>query len=107
MCGFEVAARKGRQVDLRFGSEFLVLTHDLAQEFGTKAFHRRLTVLSVHLAGELFQLFQDVRLEVPFLTELHEHFMKPGVLLQLFQGPTFPSPSLCHIFDNAGSLECA
>ena len=48
-----VAGRKASQVDLRFGSEFLVLNHDLAQEFGTRAVHRILTVLSVHQA-ELF-----------------------------------------------------
>ena len=88
-----VAGRKASQVDLRFGSEFLVLIHDLAQGFGTEAVHRRLAVLSVHQAGELIQLLQDVRLEIPFLTELQKQFMKPGVLLQLFQGPHLP-PSL-------------
>ena len=68
-----VAGRKASQVDLRFGSEFLVLTHDLALGFTTEAVHRRLAVLSVHQAGELFQqLLQDVRLEIPFLTDLHE-----------------------------------
>ena len=48
-----LAGRKASQVDLRFGSEFLVLTHDVAQEFGTEAVHRRLAILSVHQAGEL------------------------------------------------------
>ena len=52
-----VAGRKASQVNLRFGSEFLVLT-GLAQGFGTEA--------------ELFQFLQDVRLDIPFLTELHE-----------------------------------
>jgi len=65
-----LAGRKASQGDLRFGSEFLVLTHDLAKEFGIEAVHRRLSVLSVHQAGELIQLLQDVRLEIPFLTEL-------------------------------------
>ena len=88
-----MAGRKASQVDLRFGSEFLVLNHDLAQEFGTETVHRRLAVLSVHQAAELFQLLQHVKLEVPFLTELHERFMKPVVLLQLFQGPHIP-PSI-------------
>ena len=84
-----VAGRKASQVDLRFESELLVLTHDLAQGFGTKAVHRRLAVLTVHRAGELIQL----RLEIQFLTELQKQLMKPGVLLQLFQGPHLP-PSL-------------
>ena len=59
-----VAGRKASQVDLRFGSEFLVLIHDLAQGFGMEAVHRRLAALSVHQAGELFQLLQDVRFEM-------------------------------------------
>ena len=42
--------------DLKFGREFLVLTHDLAQEFGSDNVHGRLAVLSVHHTGELFQL---------------------------------------------------
>ena len=87
-----VAGRKASQVDLRFGSEFLVLIHDLAQGFGTETVQRRLALLSVHQAGELIQLLQDVRLAIPFLTDLHET-IKPGVLLQLFQGPHLP-PSL-------------
>ena len=33
---------------------------------------------------ELFRMFQHVRLE------LDEHFVKPWVLIQRFQGPTFP-----------------
>ena len=65
-----LAGRKASQVDLRFGSELLVLTYDLAKEFGTEAVHRRLSVLSVYQAGELFQLLQDVRLKIPFITEL-------------------------------------
>ena len=52
-----VAGRKASQVNLNFGSEFLVLT-GLTQGFDTEA--------------ELFQLLQDVRLEIPFLTELHD-----------------------------------
>ena len=64
-----MAGRKASQIDLRFESEFLVLTHDLAQVFGTDAVFRRLAVLSVHQAGELFQLLQHVILEVPFITE--------------------------------------
>ena len=52
-----VAGRKANQGNLRFGSEFLVLA-GLAQGFGTEA--------------ELFQLLQDVRVEIPLLTELHE-----------------------------------
>ena len=86
-----VAGRKASQVDLRFEREFLVVTHDLVQGIGMEAVHRRLAVLSVHQAGELFQLVQDVRLEVPFLTELRERFMKRGVLRQLFQGSHLPS----------------
>ena len=84
----------GSQVDIRFGSQFLVLTHDLAQKFGTEAVHQRLAVLSVHQAGELFKLLQDVGLEVPFLTELQEDVMKLGVLIQLVQGSplSFPFP---------------
>ena len=62
-----VTGMKASQVDLRFGSKFPVLAHDLAQGFGTEAVHRRLAVLSVHQAGELIQLLQDVTLEIPFL----------------------------------------
>ena len=62
-----VAGRKASQVDLRFGSEFLVLTHDLAQGFGTEAVHRSLAVLFLHQAGELFQLLQHLRLEIPYI----------------------------------------
>ena len=47
---------------------------------------------SVHQAGDLFQLLQHVTLEVPVVTELHERIVKPGVLLQLFSGPTFLFP---------------
>ena len=86
-----LAGRKASQVDLRFESEFLVLTHDLAQEYGTEGVHRRLSVLSIHQAGELFQLLQDVRLDIPFITELQNFFMTSGFLLQPDQGPTFPS----------------
>ena len=78
----KMAGRKANQADLRLGSEF--------QEFGTEAVNRRLAVLSVHQAGELFHLLQDVMLEVPHLTELPERFMKHGVLLQLFHGPHLP-----------------
>ena len=87
MASKQSGGRKANQVDLRFGSEFLVLNHDLAQEFGTEAVHRRLAVLSVHQAGELFQLLQHVILEVPSLTELPERYMK---LLQLCQGAHLP-----------------
>ena len=76
---------KANQVDVRLGSEFLVLTHHLAQEFGTDDVHRRLAILLVHQADTFFQLLQHVRLEVPVLTELHERFVKPGVLLQLYK----------------------
>ena len=76
-----VAGRKANQVDLRFGSEFL------AHDFGTQAIHRRLAVLSVHQARELFQLLHHVILEILFLTELPERFTKPGVFLHLFQRP--------------------
>ena len=69
-----LAGWKASQVDLRFGWEFLVLNHDLAQELGTEAIHRRLSVLSVHQAGELFQLLQNVTLEIPFITELQKHY---------------------------------
>ena len=79
---------KASHLDLRFGSEFLVLIHDLAQGFGTKAVHRRLAVLSV-----LTQLLQDVRLEIPLLVRFAWNFIKPGVLLQPFQGAHIP-PSL-------------
>ena len=54
---------------------------DLTQEFGTEAVHRRFAVLFVHQADELFQLLQPVIPEVPFLTDLPERLMKPGVLL--------------------------
>ena len=84
MASKQSGMEKAKQVDVKFGNEFLVLTHDLAQEFGTDNVHRRLAVLYVHQASELFQLHQYVRLDFPFLTELHEHFMKPGVLLGLF-----------------------
>ena len=91
-CGFKAeTGRKASQDDLRFESEFLVLTHDLAQEFGTEAVHRRLAILSVHQAGELFQLLQHVKRDsIPFLTELPERFIKLDFLLQLFQGPHLP-----------------
>ena len=95
-----MAGRKANKVDLRFGSEFLVLNHELAQEFGgTEAVHRRLAVLSVHQADAFFQLLQHVILEVPFLTELPERFMKPAVLFQLFQGPHLPLP-----FEGTGAV---
>ena len=94
-----VAGRKANQVDLRFESEFLVFNHDLAQEFGTEAVHRRLAVLSVHQAGELFQLHQHLIFEVPFLTELPERFIKPGELLLLVQGPNLPLP-----FEGTGTV---
>ena len=41
---------KANQVDLSFGIEFLVLNHDVAQEFGMEAIHRRLAVVAVHHA---------------------------------------------------------
>ena len=68
----DVASKQGgreeaSQVALRFGSEFLIL--DLAQGFGTEAVHRRL-----------------VRLEIPFLTDLHE------TLLNLVFSPAFSCP---------------
>jgi len=81
-----VAGRKASQIDLRLGSEYLVLTHHLAQEFGTGDVHRSFAILSLRQAGKLFQLFLDVRFEVPFLTKFHERVMKPWILLQLFQG---------------------
>ena len=76
-----VAGRKASQVVLRFGSEFLVLTHDLAQKFGTEPVYQKFAALSVHQAGELFQLLQHVKLEVTFLAELHERFVTPGGVL--------------------------
>ena len=54
-----VAGRKASQVDLKFGSGFLILTHNPAQGIGTEAIHRRLAVLSVDQAVELFQLLQS------------------------------------------------
>ena len=73
-----VAVRKASLVDLRYGNEFLVLTHNLVQEFGTEPVHRRLTVLTVHQAVELFQLLQHVRLEDLVFTAVHVLFMKPA-----------------------------
>ena len=90
----KVEGRKANQVDLRFVSEFLVLAHDLAR----MAVHRRLAVLSVHHAGELFQLLQHMTLQVLFLTELSERFIKVHlklsqafikVHLKLFQASRF------------------
>ena len=51
-----MAGRKASKVDLRLGSEFLDLTPHLAQWFGTDDVHRRLAMLSLDQAGELFQL---------------------------------------------------
>ena len=84
-----VVGRKASQVDLRLGSECLVLTHHLVQEFGTGEVHRSFAILSLHQAGELSQLLLHARFEVPFLTKFHERVMKPWIFLQLFQGPTF------------------
>ena len=61
----------------------------------------KIFILSVHQADELFQLLQHVILEVPFLTELEERFMKPGVFLQLFQGPHLPLP-----FEGTNAVFC-
>ena len=35
-------------------------------------------------------MLQHVILEVPFLAELHERFLKHGMLLHFFRDPTFP-----------------
>ena len=60
-----MAGRQANQVDLRFGSEFLFLTHELAQEFGTEVINRRLAVLSVHQAGDtLFVLLCAILAEI-------------------------------------------
>ena len=87
-----VAARKASQVDFRFGREFLVLTHDLAQEYGTEAVHRRLAVLSVHQTGELIQLLQDVRLEIPFLADLPDTLLNLGFFSTFFRTSSSPFP---------------
>jgi hypothetical protein len=49
-----LAWRKASQVYLRLGGQFLVLPHHLAEKFDTDGIHRRLTILSIHQAGELF-----------------------------------------------------
>ena len=48
-------------------SEFFVITYQLAQEFGRDDVHRRLAILFVHQAGELFQPLERVIREVPIL----------------------------------------
>jgi len=87
-----VSGRKASQFDLRLGSEFLVLFYHLLQPFVTDYVHRRLTTLSVHEAGELFQ-----RLNVPVLTELHGCLVKSTVLLQLLQDLTVSLPSKAQV----------
>ena len=79
-----VAGRKTGQVDLTLESEFLFLAHHLQQEFDMDDVHRRLVVLSVHQARELFQLFQHVNLDGSS-PELYARLLKLWVLLQLFQ----------------------
>ena len=91
-CGFSVAGRKTSQVDLRFGCQCLVLTHHFAQEFGTDGVYRRLVIMSVHQAGELFQLLEVHK-------ELDEYFVKPGVLLHLFRGTHIALP-----FEDTGAV---
>ena len=75
------SVKEESEPDVRHGSEYFVLPHHLAQQFGTGDVHRRLAILSVHQAGELIQLLQHVTLEVSVHTELYERFVKPGVLL--------------------------
>jgi len=50
--------------NLRHGSEFLVLTHHLVQKFGTDYVHRRISIQSVHQAGDLLNLHQHMMLQV-------------------------------------------
>ncbi len=80
-----MTARKTHQVDLRLGREFLILPHHLAMMTSTEDSKFCQT-------GELFQLFQHVRLEVPVLTELLERVVNYGVLLLLSQGIHLPLP---------------
>ena len=81
-----VAGRKVSQVDLRFGREFLIQTHHLAQLMSNED-----SRLCPYIRqSELFHLLQHQRLDIPVITELLEHLVEPGVLLQFFQGSTFP-----------------
>ena len=47
-----------------------MVTHHIAQEIGTDDVHLRMAILSVHHAGELFQLLQHAILEILVLYEL-------------------------------------
>ena len=49
-CGWKECELDG----LGVGSEFLVPSHHLAQEFSTDDVHRRLMILAIHQAGKLF-----------------------------------------------------
>jgi len=62
--------------------------------------HRKLAILSVRQAGELFQLLQRMRLDVHVTNELHELFVKPGVLVQLIQATHTALP-----FEGAGAFD--
>ena len=98
MCGFKAEWQGGKRtrsildMEVSFSSSTTIL-RSLAHG-GHPSKYRG---TAVHQAGELFQLFQHVILEVPFLTELPERFMKPGVLLQDFSRAspsTFPLKAL-------------